>query len=303
MELRKVKSSIDKEKSWNLLTSKIALPISIILPAFNEEETIADSLNSVLALEFPEFEVIVVNDGSTDRTLDVLIKKFALQKAHIHYENELEHKAITQTYISKHHPNLIILDKVNGGKADAANAGINISRKPLFCLIDADCLLERDSLLKVMQPFIENPDEMIAAGGVVRIGNGCKVINGETKSENLPNKLLPLLQNIEYLRAFLMGRLSWNKLGMLTIISGAFGLFKRSAVVKVGGFSIKTIGEDFELVLKLHHYFMKNKIKYKMDFLSQPVCWTEAPERIKRSKGALATRNARRNIQTYRHAL
>lgn len=267
-----------KEHSWWLLTSKITEKISIIIPAYNESVGIKTNIYSILSIKYPNFDVIIVNDGSKDNTLDILIKEFDLYKTNMAYEDGTPHQPINTIYKSNYYNNMIVIDKQNGGKADAINAGINLSRSPLFCVVDADSIIETESLLKTMQPFIDDPENLIAVGGMVRIGNGCKVVDGEIKEINLPKKLLPLFQTIEYVRAFFMGRLSWSRLGVLTIVSGAFGVFDREAVLKVNGYSTNTIGEDYELILKLHHHFLQNKIPYKIKFVPEPVCWTEVPE-------------------------
>ncbi|MFT5810688.1 MAG: cellulose synthase/poly-beta-1,6-N-acetylglucosamine synthase-like glycosyltransferase [Rubritalea sp.] len=290
MKLRKP----DEHTSW-LVSSDITLPISIVIPAYNEEVTIEGTVIATLGTQYPSFEVIVVNDGSKDSTLKVLIYQFQLKKTERFYETRLPHKEIRGIYTSSIYPKLVVVDKENGGRSDALNAGIDVSRNPLFCTLDADSLLDPSALLKTLQPFIDRPDEVVATGGTVRILNGCEVENGVIKQVRLTRKILPLFQVVEYLRSFLMGRLAWSRVGILTIISGAFSVFRRDIVVTVGGFSRSTIGEDFELIMKLHKYCRKNKRKYEMCFVPEPVCWTEVPEtmdvlgsqRIRWQQGAL----------------
>jgi cellulose synthase/poly-beta-1,6-N-acetylglucosamine synthase-like glycosyltransferase len=190
------------------------------------------------------------------------------------------HKEIRGLYGSPRHPRLLVVDKVNGGKSDALNAGINLSRFPLFCAVDADSLLDHDSLLQVMRPFIEEPEEMIAVGGRICIVNGCTVRAGQVTEVALPARPLALLQSIEYIRAFLIARLAWSRLGAMLIISGAFGLFKRAAAIQVGGYSHDTVGEDMEIVVKLHRHFRDRGEKYQMRFVADSVCWTQAPETL-----------------------
>ena len=180
-------------------------------------------------------------------------------------------------YRSRRHPNLIVVDKRNGGKADALNAGINISRYPLFCSLDADSILERDSLRLVVQPFLNDP-LTVACSGTVRIANGCKVTNGYLTAVGLPANFLALVQIVEYLRAFLFGRLGWSPMNALLIISGAFGMFHKDTVVMVGGYHPDTIGEDMELVVRLHRQLRLQGKPYRITFVPDPVCWTEAPE-------------------------
>lgn len=254
-------------------------PISLIVPAYNEEETIIDNILSLLELNYPEFEIIVVNDGSKDDTLHKLVDYFSLRKIDVEINTQVQSAEIKGVYGSFAIPNLVIVDKVNGGKADALNAGINLSRYPLFCGIDADCILEKSALIRIVKPFLKNEDT-IAVGGIVRIANGCTINNGKLIEAKLPKEKFVIFQIIEYFRAFLTSRIGWEKINALLIISGAFGVFKKSSVIKVGGYS-KTIGEDMELTLRLHEYHRKNKIPYKIDFTSDAVCWTQAPNTIK----------------------
>ena len=284
LELRKINLRKKEDNRWNLIKSEIALPISIIIPAYNEELTIYETVLSALSTQYPSFELIVVNDGSKDDTLAVLIEKFSLKQTDRFYESQLPHREIKATYTSFLYPNLLVVDKVNGGKSDAVNAGIDISRNPLFCTIDADSLLDPSALLASVQPFIEEPEKMMASGGTVRIINGSIVEDGAITKLRLPRKILPLLQVIEYVRAFLMGRIAWSHIEIVTIISGAFAIFKRDIAITVGGFNTKTIGEDFELVIKIHRHCRENKIDYEMRFVPEPVCWTEVPENLRALK-------------------
>lgn len=258
-------------------------PVSIIVPAYNEEKTIIDSVLSLLDLNYPEFEVIVINDGSTDDTLKKLIKHFDLRKIDVEINRQVESEEILNVYGSFELPNFVVADKINGGKADALNAGINLSRYPIFCGIDADCILEKSALLRAIKPFLKN-ENTIAVGGIVRIANGCNIKDGTLIEAKLPKEKIVIFQIIEYFRAFLTSRIGWEKINALLIVSGAFGLFKKSAVVKVGGYS-RTIGEDMELTLKLHQYYRKNNLPYKVDFTSDAVCWTQVPNELKSLKG------------------
>ncbi len=258
----------------------LAPPISLIAPAHNEALTIQQSVRSLLALRYPNIEVLVVNDGSKDDTLKVLIEAFDLEPIARAHDLELKHEPIRAVYGSSDHPRLFVIDKENGGKADALNAGINLSRTPVVCSIDADSLLESDALLRAVRPFIDDPGRVIAVGGTVRLANGCEVSNGRVTKIGLPRNPLALLQTVEYLRAFLMARLAWSEFGALTIISGAFGLFRRAAVVEVGGYAHGTVGEDMELVVRLHRHFRNQKKRYRIAFVPEPVCWTEAPEML-----------------------
>ncbi|QNP39563.1 glycosyltransferase family 2 protein [Lysobacter solisilvae (ex Woo and Kim 2020)] len=254
--------------------------ISLLVPAYNEEATVRSSVSSMLQLQYPTFEVVVVNDGSSDRTLEVLREAFALEPYPQPLHRTLEHEPVRAIYRSLRHPNLRVVDKANGGKADALNAGINVARHPLFCAVDADSILQRDSLLRVVQPFLED-ERTVAAGGTVRIANGSQVRGGFLLRAGLPASLLGRLQIVEYLRAFLFGRLGWSPINAVLIISGAFGLFDRQRVIAAGGYRTDTVGEDMELVVRLHRYHRERRIPYRIRYLPDPICWTEAPEDLR----------------------
>lgn len=254
-------------------------PISVLVPAYNEEQTIVSSVRALLQLQYPEYEVLVINDGSKDNTLGEMISAFSLVEFPDSRQSILSTKPIRGFYRSKTCPNLCLIDKENGGKADSLNAGINSSRYPFFCGVDADSILQRDSLERISQPFIQDPT-VIACGGTIRIANGCTVSDGNLIKADLPKNLLALFQVVEYLRAFLFGRLGWSPLNALLIISGAFGLFKKDAVISVGGYRHNTIGEDMELIVRLHRIYREKRLKYRITFVPDPVCWTEAPEDI-----------------------
>lgn len=275
----------------------VAPPISMLVPAYNEEKSIVDSLRSMLALNYPAFEVIAINDGSKDETLAAMIRGFDLAPVSRHFSETLDHQPIRGLYASPHHPKLLVVDKANGGKSDALNAGIDLSRFPIFCAVDADSILESDALLRAAQPFVDDPIRTVAVGGTIRIANGCAIERGQVLSFSLPKSLLALFQTIEYLRAFLMARLAWSRMQTLTIISGAFGLFRRQVAMAVGGYSHGTVGEDMELVIKIHRYMRERGDDYRVTFVPEPVCWTEAPEswsvlgrqRSRWQRGALET--------------
>lgn len=258
-------------------------PVTVLAPAYNEEATIAASVRSLLQLNYPEFEVVVINDGSKDRTLQVLLQEFELTPFPEAYRVRLGTKPIRTIYLSPIHPNLRVIDKENGGKADSLNAGINTARYPLFCAVDADSVLQRDSLLRVVQPFLDDP-RTICSGGCIRIANGCEVQAGFLVSMGLPSNLLALFQISEYLRAFLFGRLGWSPLNALLIVSGAFGVFSKEGVIEVGGYLTNTIGEDMELVLRLHRHMRDKGAAYRIVYVPDPICWTEAPEDLKTLK-------------------
>lgn len=262
--------------------SELAPGVSILAPAFNEEATAVESVHSLLKLNYGRYEVIVVNDGSKDKTLDRLIKEFQLTASAQVYAPVIPAKRVRGIYRSNNssYRNLIIVDKENGGKADALNVGVNVARYELICAIDADSLLEEDALQKVVKPFLEDT-HVVASGGIVRIANGCKVKNGRVVEVGLSNHFLPIFQVVEYFRAFLSGRMGWQGLNALLIISGAFGLFRRQAVIDVGGYRTDTVGEDMELVVRIHRVMRERRRAYRVVFVPDPVCWTEAPESIK----------------------
>ena len=260
--------------------SGFELPVSLLVPAYNEEATIGSSVRSMLQLNYPEYEVIVINDGSKDGTLEALKREFGLVTFPEAYWRRLEVKPVRAVYRSTLHGNLRVIDKDNGGKADALNAGINAARYPLFCGVDADSILERDSLKRVVEPFLEEP-LTVATGGTVRVANGCEVDGGFLTQVGLPRNPLALLQIVEYLRAFLFGRLGWSPLNAVLIISGAFGVFRKEAVIAAGGYRHDTVGEDMELVVRLHRHHRVRRIPYRITFVPDPICWTEAPESLR----------------------
>ena len=252
-------------------------PVSIIVPAYNEEQTIVATVRSMLQLRYASYEVLVVNDGSKDGTLEALLTAFDLAPFPEVVPRHLPTQAVRAVFRSASHPRLRVIDKANGGKADAINAGINGSRNPLFCCVDADSVLERDALLQVVQPFIEDP-RTVACGGTIRLINGCTVQAGNIIEKRLPRHPLALFQTVEYLRAFLFGRMGWSGINALLIISGAFGLLHKDTVVAAGGYRHQTIGEDMELIVRMHRYLSTRGIPYRIAYVPNPVCWTEAPE-------------------------
>ncbi len=254
-------------------------PITLLVPAYDEESTCVEVVRSLLTLDYPEYDILVVNDGSRDRTLERLSGAFNLSPAARIPTAQLGSRPIRHIYRSRRHPNLWVLDKENGGKADALNAGINFCRTPLFCAMDADTLLERQALIRIVRPFLEDATT-VAAGGILRIANGCVVKQGQVVDVRLPRNLWAQFQVLEYLRAFLSGRMGWDALDATLVISGAFGIFKRSVVVDAGGYATDTVGEDMELVVRLHRHCSERKIPYRIHFVPDPVAWTECPESV-----------------------
>ncbi len=263
-----------------LLTSSGAPPITLIAPAYNEEATCVEATRSLSLLKYPQYEILVVNDGSSDKTHERLAEAFELIPAYRQPTANLKTAVVRGVYRSQRLPNLWVIDKENGGKADALNVGINYCRTPLFCAMDADSLLEREALVRIVRPFLEDA-RTVAAGGIIRIVNGCEVHEGGVRKIGLPKNLLARFQVLEYLRAFMSGRMGWDALGLTLIISGAFGVFRRSVVVDAGGYRTDTVGEDMELVVRLHRHCRKNKIPYRISYVADPVAWTECPESLR----------------------
>jgi cellulose synthase/poly-beta-1,6-N-acetylglucosamine synthase-like glycosyltransferase len=269
-----------QQRHWRLLGSELAPRLSMIAPAYNEESTIVESARALLTLRYPSLEIVIVNDGSSDATLETLEREFGLVRIHPDYERLVDHQPIRGIYRSRRVSQLVVVDKENGGKADALNAGLNVSSGELACAVDADTVIEPDALLRLVQPYIER-DDVIACGGTIRIANGSVVRSGRVIERRAPRRALPGVQTIEYVRAFLFGRLGWNSFGGNLIISGAFGLFRREAVADAGGYLHETVGEDMELVVRLRRQAYERGGPKKVIFVPDPVAWTEAPESLR----------------------
>lgn len=280
VQLRKSYELDEWEPYEELLDVSYAKPLSILVPAYNESAGIFGTVRSLLSIEYPEYEIIVINDGSTDDTLAKLIESFQLVRINHVIRQQLNTKPVKAVYRSKLYRHLFVIDKENGGKADALNAGINVSRYPYFCSIDGDSVLERSAFLKVMKPIIDSDGEVIASGGSIRIANGCEIESGEIVKVGLSRHPLVVMQVIEYLRAFLMGRIGLSRHNLLLIVSGAFGVFSKRWVIEAGGYA-HTVGEDMELVVRLHRLIKERKESKKIVYVPDPVCWTEAPESLK----------------------
>ncbi len=282
--IRKHLQTADQFEAENVF-SALDIPISVIVPAFNESASICTSVKAMLQLEYPDFELVVVNDGSSDNTLEKLINEFGMRRFPEAYRARVECAPVRGVYRSMRFKNLRVIDKENGGsKADATNAGINACRYPIVCVVDADSVLQPDSLRRVIKPFLEDPTT-VAVGGTVRIANGCTVRRGFLEKVALPSSFLPLVQVVEYLRAFLFGRMGWSPINGLLIISGAFGVFHKETLVEVGGYNPEAVGEDMELVLRMHRLMKKKRRPYRITFLPDPVCWTDAPANLRDLKG------------------
>jgi YaiO family outer membrane protein len=270
----------EDEDFQRLMQSDALPPITILVPAYNESATIEASVTAILTLEYRNYEVVVVNDGSKDDTMERLRHAFDLYEIPRIYPEAIATKPLRALYRSRSRSRLLVLDKENGGKADSLNAALNASRFPLVIAVDADTLIEPDALLRLTRPFLLGR-EIAAVGGTVRVANNCTVKDGRVTDARVPGKLIPGIQVVEYLRAFLFGRLGWNRLGGNLIISGAFGLFRKEYVMAVNGYRTASIVEDLDLVVRMHRYLRQHKIRYEMPFIPDPVAWTEVPESLK----------------------
>ncbi|MBX9975729.1 glycosyltransferase [Cytobacillus firmus] len=270
---------LDRNQSFDeYMNESFAKPVSIIVPAYNEEAGIVASVRSLLSIDYPSFEIIVVNDGSKDATIEKMITHYQMKEINAAVRKQVETKSVKKIYQSASLPNLFLIDKENGGKADALNAGINFSHYPYFCSLDGDSVLERDAFLKVMKPILDSDGEVIASSGSIRIANGCEIQDGNILKVGLAREPLVIMQIIEYLRAFLMGRIGLSRHNLLLIVSGAFGVFSKQWVIEAGGYKTNTVGEDMELVVRLHRLIRDKKQKKKIVYVPDPVCWTEVPE-------------------------
>ncbi len=264
-------------------------PVTLIVPAYNEERVIAQSVRSLLGIEYPRIQIAVINDGSTDNTLEELTRSFSLRKAEVRPSGELPTQPIRDYYVSVVEPRLVVIDKQNGGKADALNAGINFCESPYFLAMDADSVVEPEALTYAVRAILEDPERVVAVAGIVRGVNGSIVDGGRVRSPSLQLNLWVVMQTIEYVRSFLAGRAGWSQINGLLIVSGAFGLFQKAACVKVGGYSTKTVTEDLELVVRLHRYAREHKLDWRVVFAPDAVCWTEMP-----SSAAVLSRQRKR---------
>lgn len=268
-----------------ILSSTIAPSITIIAPAYNESLNIIENVRSLLSNHYVNYDVIIVNDGSKDDSLDKLIAAYDLVKVDYLYNEKIKTKPFRAGVFKSKNPafeKLTIVDKENGGKSDALNMGLNISKSDYVACIDVDCLLMEDSLQKMIKPFLEiTNSKVIATGGVIRIANSCTIQDGKLLDINLPKKLLLKAQILEYIRSFLLGRMAWSRLNGLLVISGAFGLFDKKTVIDVGGYDTETVGEDMELIVRMRRYMEEKNEKYKVAYIPDPLCWTEAPDNYK----------------------
>ena len=271
-----------RDASVDALGGELALGVSVVMPAYDEEVGIVTSTTAMLSLRYPRHEVVVVDDGSTDNTFEVLREAFDLVQIPREVPMDLPVRAeILGVHVPRDgHTRLVVVRKTNSGRSEAINAGVNVAVEPLIAFIDADSILEPDALLRVSKPFTDDPTRMVATGGTIRAVNGSRVVSGRLVKLAMPTEWIARIQVVEYLRAFLVGRTGWSRLGMLILISGAFGMFRRDVVVDAGGLDPDSIGEDFELVLRIHRRMMDQGRDYAVEFVPEPVCWTEVPSTL-----------------------
>ncbi len=279
-EVKKYRKDTQNEHFDELLSSPFLPSISIIAPAYNESVTIVDNIRSLLSLHYSKLAVIVVNDGSKDETLQTAIDAYDLEKVNWAYDMKVKTKNVRGIYKSKNpsFSKLIFVDKENGGKADAINVGVNVSSSQYFACIDVDCIIEQDAFLKLVRPIMRNTKErIVAVGGIVWLTNDSEVKQGKLIDLKMPRQFIPRMQVLEYFRAFLLGRTAWSKFNGLLLISGAFGIFDREIVLEAGGYRHDTVGEDMELVMRMHALMRERKEAYRVAYIPDPLCWTEAP--------------------------
>jgi len=279
LRMREEMASASWEPVYDVLTDPMVPDIAVIVPAYNEETVIADSVRSFLNISYPAFEIIIVNDGSTDDTFDILDDEFDLQQidAPVPVPNDSS-KPIHGVYQSLDNDRIRVIDKVNGGKGDAQNSGIWLTDAELFCIVDADTIIQPDCLSKMVRPFLEHPDEMVAVGGPIRVANGSLVEDGMVTQPGLPSSPIAALQQIEYIRAFFAGRLGLDRLQSLILISGAFGLFRTDVVRDAGGYDTDSLVEDIEFTIRLHRHLLDRDRSYRFGYFRNPVVWTQVPE-------------------------
>jgi len=264
----------------DLADSPVTPPVAIVIAAYNEEANIVQTVLSLMRLNYPEKELIVVDDGSTDATLDLLIGRFQLRRMDLIFRESLKTGPPRACYYSPEYPELMVISVNHGGKSRALNAGINMARSPYFCTVDADCVIEQDALLRLMAPVLQSRDNVVVSGGIVRIANGCTLREGRLIKMDLPSRWLELCQIVEYIRTFLFGRPGWNMLNATFIASGAFCVLHRESALGAGGFSEDTVTEDIDMIAAMRRHLTATKKKFRVVFTSDPVCWTEAPHTL-----------------------
>jgi cellulose synthase/poly-beta-1,6-N-acetylglucosamine synthase-like glycosyltransferase len=274
--------------------------VSIVAPAFNEGATVVNNVKSLLSLNYPKFEIVIVNDGSSDDTLQKLIDQFELVKVDFYYQEKIKTKKVRGHYKSTNslYSKLLVVDKENGkSKADASNAGINSTKHPLFICTDVDCILKNDTIIKLAKPFIEAKKRVIATGAGIRISNSCEVKDGFLVKIHFPKGWYPRFQELEYVRAFLFGRMAWSQINGLLLVSGGLGMFDKEIAVAAGGYWHKSLGEDMELITRMRKYMYDKKIPFSIQYIPESLCWTEVPstkevlirQRVRWARGLIQT--------------
>ncbi|MDO6492580.1 MULTISPECIES: glycosyltransferase family 2 protein [unclassified Cellulophaga] len=267
-----------------VMASPLAPSITIIAPAYNEGMNIVENVRSLLSLNYVDYEVMVVNDGSKDDTLEKMINAYDLVKIEQEIDPNWQSKPIRGIYKSKQKAfhKLTVIDKENGGKSDALNTGMQLSNNRYVGCIDVDCLLLPDALLHVVKSFFQRSGKrVIAVGGVIRVANSCIIDGGELEEVRLPKNWLAKFQLLEYTRSFILGRMAWGSIDSLLIISGAFGFFDREIALAAGGYDTNTVGEDMEIVFRMRRYMHERDLPYTVEYIPDPLCWTEVPEEVK----------------------
>lgn len=273
-----------KEEELFILHPETAPGISIVAPAFNEEVIIIDNVSSLLNLDYPNFEVVVVNDGSKDKTLELLIDKFHLKEIPSNYSYKVRCQPVKRIFKSTdpEFDKLIVIDKVNGGtKADAMNAGVNYIKNDYFINTDVDCLLARDTLKKIILPVLDSEIPVIAVGATMRMANGCEVEDGVITRVRPPKALVPTFQETEYLRSYLIAKMGWSLVNAIPNVSGGFGLFNTEVVINAGGFDPLSHAEDMDMTIRMRAYMYDRGEKHKIEQIADSCCWTEGPPNIK----------------------
>lgn len=290
-----------------LTKSNHMIGVSVIAPAFNEEATIVYNVKSLLSQEYPKFEVVIVNDGSTDATLELLIKEFDLVKVDFFYQEKIVTQPVRGHYKSTNpiYSKLLVVDKINGkSKADAANAGINSAKYSLFLCTDVDCILRKDTISMLAKPFIENTEKVIATGAAIRISNSCEFKDGMLYKSHYPDNFFARFQELEYIRSFLFGRMAWSKINGLLLVSGGLGMFDKETVIEAGGYWHKSLGEDMDLITRMRKLMHEKKEKFLIIYIPESLCWTEVPDslsiftrqRIRWARGLVQTLYMHKNV-------
>ena len=269
--------------AWDEETFASALTpgISMVVPAFNEETTVIESVRSILAQHYPTFELVIVDDGSTDGTVERLIEAYDLRPVVPRVRGVHEYKPATAMYMAAAEHDITVVCKPNGGRADALNCGLDVARHPMVCITDADSILDPDALRTISRPMLEDPDRVIAVGGTIRVANSCRIDAGRVVEARVPRRPLAAFQLVEYLRAFLLGRVAWERAGALIIVSGAFGLFRRDVLDAAGGYWTHTVGEDLEMTVRLHRMMREQGVDYRITYAADPICWTQVPDDVR----------------------